>query len=124
VDDWVPVLVLLVFVVGFAAANIVISWALGQKGRETRAKNEPYECGIEAKTPARLRFSVKFYVVAMLFILFDIEVVFFYPWAAVYREGIGSGLGLYLFIVMLLFMDVLFLGWLYVVRKGALEWRS
>lgn len=117
-NDYMPVLLLTAFAVGFAALNVVLSWALGKRGGKNRDKDSAFECGMTPiQEMGRLRFPVKFYVVAMLFILFDIEVVFLYPWAVRYRE-----LGLFGFVEMVLFLGVLTLGWWYVVRKGALDW--
>jgi NADH-quinone oxidoreductase subunit A len=116
-NDYLPVLLLLLFAVGFAALNIVASWLLGKKGTSNPDKESAFECGMLPLQQGRRRFSVRFYVVAMLFILFDIEVVFLYPWAVKYRA-----LGLFGFVEMLLFLLVLFVGWWYVVRKGALDW--
>ena len=88
----------------------------GSKNPNPR-KLAPYECGIDPVGTARERFSVKFYLVAMLFLLFDIEAVFFFPWAVVYRE-----LQLFGFFEMLLFMAAILAGYIYVWKKGALEW--
>ena len=85
--------------------------------RRNAIKNSPYECGIEPVGDARQRFPVKFYLVAVLFILFDIEAVFLYPWAVTFRQ-----LGLYGLIEMALFIVILFVGYLYLLKKRALEW--
>jgi NADH-quinone oxidoreductase subunit A len=116
-NDYLPVVLLFLFAVGFAALNITISWLLGKKGTTNPDKESAFECGMLPLQQGRRRFSVKFYVVAMLFILFDVEIVFLYPWAVKYRA-----LGLFGFVEMLLFLLVLFVGWWYVVRKGALDW--
>jgi len=116
-NDYLPVLMLTVFAVGFAAFNIVASWALGKRGGTNPDKESAFECGMLPLQESRRRFSVKFYLVAMLFILFDIEVVFLYPWAVRYRS-----LGLFGFVEMMIFLAVLAMGWWYVVRKGALDW--
>jgi len=116
-NDYLPVLMLTLFAVGFAAFNIVVSWLLGKRGGTNPDKESAFECGMTPLQPGRRRFSVKFYLVAMLFILFDIEVVFLYPWAVRYQS-----LGLFGFVEMLVFLAVLTVGWWYVVRKGALDW--
>ena len=116
-NDYMPVLLLALFAVGFAAFNIVVSWLLGKRGGTNPDKESAFECGMLPLQSARRRFSVKFYLVAMLFILFDIEVVFLYPWAVRYQS-----LGLFGFVEMLVFLGVLTVGWWYVVRKGALDW--
>ena len=118
-NDYVPVLMLLIFCVSFAAVNLLASWALGKRARTNPDKDQAFECGMEPFYTGRRRFSVKFYVVAMLFILFDVEVVFLYPWAIKYKS-----LGLFAFVEMVVFLGVLFLGWFYVVRKGALDWSN
>ena len=115
-DKYVPIgLMILIGVV----AGIVFTGAsrlLGPR-RPTEEKLSTYESGMEPVKTARERFSVKFYMVAMLFIVFDIEVVFMYPWAVKFRE-----LGLFGFIEMMVFVLILLVGYLYVVRKGALRW--
>jgi NADH-quinone oxidoreductase subunit A len=116
-NDYLPVLMLTLFSVGFAAFNIVASWLLGKRGGTNPDKESAFECGMLPLQESRRRFSVKFYVVAMLFILFDIEVVFLYPWAVRYQS-----LGLFGFVEMMVFLAVLTVGWWYVVRKGALDW--
>ena len=117
VVEYVPVLVMLVFAIVFAAANLGLSFLLGKKGETNPVKEAAYECGMPPITDAHQRFSVKFYLVAILFVLFDIEVVFLYPWAVQFNE-----LPAFLFIEMLLFIGILFLGWWYVIRKGAVDW--
>ena len=118
-NDYLPVLLLLLFAVTVAAAMLVLSVLLGKRGKSHPVKDSAFECGMVPFTTGRRRFSVKFYVVAMLFLIFDVEVVFLYPWAIQYKS-----LGLFAFVEMLIFLGVLFLGWVYVVRKGALEWTS
>jgi NADH-quinone oxidoreductase subunit A len=105
------------FAVSFAALNIGVSWLLGKRGGTNPDKESAFECGMLPLQSGRRRFSVKFYVVAMLFILFDIEVVFLYPWAVKYKA-----LGLFGFVEMLVFLGILTIGWWYVLRKGALDW--
>jgi len=117
--EYVPVLVMLVFAVLFAAANLVLSFVLGEKGETNPVKEAAYECGMPPITDAHQRFSVKFYLVAILFVLFDIEVVFLYPWAVQFQE-----LPVFLFVEMLFFIGILFIGWWYVIRKGAVDWAS
>lgn len=116
VQNWVPVLVFLVLVAGFGFVSIFGSWLLGMK-KPRPEKLVPYECGMQPTGTARDRFSVKFYLVAMLFLLFDIEAVFLFPWAVVYRE-----LKIFGFIEMLVFMAAVLAGYIYVWKKGALEW--
>ena len=115
--DYVPILVMLMFAVGFAIALLLISWVLGKKTAGNPIKETAYECGLQPITDAQQRFSVKFYLVALLFVLFDIEVVFLYPWA-VHFDAFPA----FLFVEMLIFIGILFLGWWYVIRKGAVDW--
>ena len=118
-NEYLPVLMLLIFSISFAALNIIVSWALGKRGQTNPDKDSAFECGMEPLESGRRRFSVKFYVVAMLFIIFDVEIVFLYPWATVYQK-----LGMFAFVEMLVFLGVLFIGWVYVIRKGALDFAS
>jgi NADH-quinone oxidoreductase subunit A len=99
-----------------ATGMLGISYLLGKKVRN-RVKDSPYECGIEATGSARERFSVKFYLVGMLFIVFDIEAIFLYPWAVVYRE-----LKMFGFCEMLVFIVLVLSGFFYIWKKGALDW--
>lgn len=108
---------MLVVVVGFAATTILISALIGRR-RRTIVKDSPYECGMEAIGNTRIRFSVKFYIIAVLFILFDIEAVFMYPWAVVFRD-----LKVFGFVEMAVFIGILAMGLVYVWRRGALNWK-
>ena len=114
--DYFPILIFLALALGFALVTIVLSSLLGRK-RPTLTKLMPYECGVDPFGTARQRFSVRFFLVAMLFIVFDIEAVFLYPWAVIYRD-----LKLFGFVEMGIFILVLVVGLAYVWRKGALEW--
>ena len=116
-NDYLPVVLLVAFAMGFAALNIVASALLGKRGGTNKDKESAFECGMLPLQENRRRFSVKFYLVAMLFILFDVEVVFLYPWAVKYKS-----LGVFGFVEMVLFLGVLTIGWWYVIRKGALDW--
>jgi len=107
--------------VGFALTTWVGSLLLGRVGRVTGVKNVPYECGMLPEPGPQPRFSVKFYLVAMLFILFDIEIVFLYPWSVVYREYLQQ-YGVDILGVLVTFSAILFAGYLYAIRKGALDW--
>ncbi len=116
VTAYLPILIALLVAVGFVVVVIVAS-SLVVPMRRNAVKNSPYECGIEPVGDARQRFPVKFYLVAVLFILFDIEAVFLYPWAVAFRR-----LGLYGLVEMALFIVILFVGYLYLLKKRALEW--
>jgi len=123
VSDYLPVLVQIVLATGFAVASLVASALLGKRALRNKMKDSAYECGMLPIGGGQARFSVKFYLVAMLFVLFDIEVVFLYPWAVVYREQMAAGAGVFLG-AMLGFVGILFVAYLYALKKGALEWRS
>jgi len=111
-----PVLAQGLLALVLAGVLVLISYALGKKVRN-KVKDTPYESGIVPTGDARTRFSVKFYLVAMLFILFDIEAIFLYPWAVVYRE-----LKMFGFVEMLVFVILILSGFFYIWKKGALEW--
>ena len=117
IREYAPVLAMLIFALLFAVFNLVVSHVLGKKAPPNPVKDAAYECGMPPITGAHQRFSVKFYLVAILFVLFDIEVVFLYPWA-VYFDKLKT----FMFFEMLVFIGILFLGWWYVVRKGAVDW--
>jgi NADH-quinone oxidoreductase subunit A len=121
--QYLPVLMLGILAVLFSFGMLVGSVILGKKGKRPPIKDTPYECGMLPVGPGNTRLSVKFYLVAMLFILFDIEVVFLYPWAAIYREMLKVNPGL-IFGSMLSFLGILFIGYLYALKKGAFDWKS
>jgi NADH-quinone oxidoreductase subunit A len=115
-DSYLPILVHIVIALAFAMGSVIMSRLVGQK-KPTAVKLAPYECGMPPVGSARERVSVKFYIVAMLFIVFDIEAVFLYPWAVVFKR-----LGLFGFVEMGVFIAILLVGYVYVWKKGALEW--
>lgn len=123
--NYIPVLLILIIAVGMASVIIILS-KFAARSRPTREKMMPYECGVEPVGTARERQSVKFYLVAMVFLLFDIEAVFLVPWAAVFRGVLESetyrSLKYVFYGDMMVFMVVLFVGLVYVWRKGILEW--
>jgi NADH-quinone oxidoreductase subunit A len=119
--DYLPILLMFIVAAGFALSNILLSQMVGQRKR-TRTKLMPYECGKDPVGSARERFSVKFYLIAMVFILFDIEVIFLVPWAVVFKSLVAEGLGTLAYVEMMLFVALLFVGYIYVWRKGAFEW--
>jgi NADH-quinone oxidoreductase subunit A len=119
--EYLPILLQIVVVIFFAGSALLVSVLVGKSGRRTRAKDTAYECGMVPQGEGHPRFSVKFYLVAMLFILFDLEIVFMYPWAVVYRDAIKqSGL---IFWSMLSFISILMVGYVYALKKGALEFK-
>jgi NADH-quinone oxidoreductase subunit A len=120
--EYLPVLLQIIVAMGFAGSALLVSVLVGKSGKRTRAKDTAYECGMVPQGEAQQRFSVKFYLVAMLFILFDLEIVFMYPWAVVYKDSIKqSGL---IFWSMLSFISILMVGYVYAVKKGALDWKK
>jgi NADH-quinone oxidoreductase subunit A len=118
VQSYAPFLIHLLIAMGLAGILLLASSLIGRH-RPNRIKQQPYECGITPTGDAREPFSVKFYLVAMVFILFDVEAVFLYPWAYVYRELRWFG-----FTEMLLYMAILLAGYIYLWKKGALDWTS
>ena len=119
ISQYLPILFQLMLAVGFAATLLVLTHLLGPR-RSNPVKLSPFECGVDILDQAHHRFSVKFYLVAMLFILFDIEAIFFYPWAVLFRESLPQGL--FLLAEMATFVGVLLVGFIYIWKKGVLEW--
>ncbi len=115
-SNYAPLLIHILVAMGFAGTLLVLSILVGYR-RPSRAKSEAYECGVRPTGDAREPFSVKFYLVAILFILFDVESIFLYPWAYVYRD-----LRLFGFFEMLLYILILLAGYIYLWKKGALDW--
>ena len=115
-DVYIPVLLFILVAIGFAIFTLMIS-RLVHASSYNRVKLEPYECGIEPLTDARDRYSVRYYLVAMLFVIFDVETVFMFPWAVVMDE-----LALFGLIEMLVFLFILVIGYVYAWRRGALDW--
>ena len=118
IHGWIPILIMIGLGAGFGAFNVLLSFLLGPN-KPTPEKLAPYECGMPAVGDARERQSVKFYLVAMIFLLFDIEVAFLYPWAMALRDLGWSG-----FMQVTLFMLLLLTGYVYIWRKGVLDWGS
>lgn len=114
--NYIPILMMFLLAVGFVALTMVVTHLLGPK-RKTKVKLESFECGIESKGNARQAFPIKYFLVAILFVLFDVEVIFMYPWAVNFKEfGIPG------FIEMIVFVAMLLVGYFYILRKKALEW--
>lgn len=122
-SDYIPIVIQVILASGFAVATLIASAFLGKRATRNRIKDSAYECGMLPIGEGQARFSVKFYLVAMLFVLFDIEVVFLYPWAVVYKEQISSGASVF-FWSMFSFVMILFVAYLYALKKGALQWRN
>ena len=123
IREYIPVLLQAIIAIGFAAGALLVSVLLGKSGVRTRTKDSAYECGMVPQGEAQPRFSVKFYLVAMLFILFDLEIVFMYPWAVVYRDFITHR-GPLIFWSMTSFVGLLTVGYIYAIKKGALSWKE
>jgi NADH-quinone oxidoreductase subunit A len=115
-EQWLPVLMQMALALIIAVALVSLSYAIGKRVKN-RVKDMPYECGIAPTGDARGRFSVKFYLVAMLFILFDIEAIFLYPWAVVYKQ-----LRMFAFLEMLVFVILILAGFFFIWKKGVLDW--
>jgi NADH-quinone oxidoreductase subunit A len=121
-DQYLPVLLQILVAGGLAASMLIFSVLLGKTGTPNATKDSAYECGMLPIGDAQPRFSVKFYMVAMLFVLFDIEVVFMYPWAVVFRDMVAEHS--IIFWSMLSFVGILLVAYLYALKKGALRWND
>jgi len=119
-QDYLPVLLQVMVAVGFATVALLANLILGRTGTRSANKDSSYECGVIPDTGPQPRFSVKFYLVAMLFILFDIEIVFMYPWAVIFKDYVCFDTdilwSMFSFVLLLLF------GYIYAIKKGALDW--
>jgi NADH-quinone oxidoreductase subunit A len=117
--EYLPILIYVGVAIAFPIATFVASRLLRPFKPDTAAKYAPYECGIEPVTDARERYSIQYYIISVLFVIFDVETIFLFPWAVKYRE-----LALFGLIEMLVFIAILVVGYAYAWRKGALEWVS
>lgn len=120
--EYAAVIIQILLAVGFAVGTLVASAYLGKRALSNRTKDSSYECGMVHDGGGQARFSIKFYLVAMLFVLFDVEVVFLIPWATIYRAQIESGAGIFL-VSVLGFIGILFVAYLYALKKGAFNWQ-
>ncbi len=118
---YLPLLIHFILAGLLASALVLLSWIIGFR-RPTRAKLSPYECGMTPIGDARERFSVKFYMVAMLFILFDVEAVFLYPWAIILKDLKAMGQAVFGLVEMLIYIGIVLVGYWYIWKKGALDW--
>ncbi len=116
-----PIAIQLLFVFGFTVFILIFTDSVGPK-KFNPVKNDIYECGVDYFSDARGVFNVKFYLIAMLFILFDIETVFIVPWSVVFHTFKNAGLGLFIFMEMAVFIAILLVGYIYILKKGALQW--
>jgi NADH-quinone oxidoreductase subunit A len=121
--EYLPVLMLGAVAVAFSFGMLVLSVVVGKKGKRSKIKDTAYECGMLPIGEGTARLSVKFYLVAMLFILFDIEVVFLYPWAVIYKTMLQDNAATILG-SMISFLAILFVGYIYALKKGAFDWKS
>lgn len=114
--EYLPIFLFIIIGLAIGVGPILIGFLLGPRKPDTE-KNSPYECGFEAFEDARMKFDVRYYLVAILFIIFDLEIAFLFPWAIVFKE-----LGLFGFVTMMIFLAILVVGFIYEWKKGALEW--
>ncbi len=127
--DYLPILLQILVSIFFAASALIVSVILGKVGKRSATKDSAYECGMLPEGNAQPRFSVKFYLVALLFVLFDIEIVFMYPWAVVYRRMLEANAALpfpdntMILWSMLSFLAILTVGYIYALRKGVFDWK-
>jgi NADH-quinone oxidoreductase subunit A len=118
--NYFPILISFIVALGFVVTTMVVTHLLGPK-RKSKVKLESFECGIESQGNARIPFSIKYFLIAILFVLFDVEVIFMYPWAVNFKEYTNT-MGPALFIEMLLFVAFVLFGFYYIIKKGALKW--
>lgn len=116
--QYLPIALMFLVAVGFVALTMVGTHLLGPN-RKTQVKQDSFECGIESKGNARAPFNIKYFLVAILFVLFDVEVIFMYPWAVNFRDFGMTG-----FLEMLAFIGILLVGFFYIIKKGALKWED
>lgn len=118
-SDYLPIIVQFVAALGFVVTSIIATHLLGPK-RNSQVKDESWECGIEAQGDARTPISIKYFLIAILFVLFDVEIIFMYPWAVNFKDFAKEGMAV--FLEMLLFMGTLLAGFYYIIKKGVLKW--
>ncbi|HTE32675.1 MAG TPA: NADH-quinone oxidoreductase subunit A [Chryseolinea sp.] len=116
--EYAPIAIMFVLAFGFVATTMLVTHALGPK-RKSKTKLDSFECGIEPKGNARIPFNIKYFLVAILFVLFDVEVIFMYPWAVNFRDLGTTG-----FLEMIVFVGLLLVGFFYLIKKGALTWED
>jgi NADH-quinone oxidoreductase subunit A len=119
---YIPVLIYAALVIAFPAVTLVLAKFIRPASTSFGAKLKPYECGIPPESDARGRYSVRFYIVAMLFVIFDVETMFLIPWAILYKGWLAAHQGLFALLSMVLFLGILLVGYLWLYKKGALEW--
>lgn len=119
---YLPVLIYAALVVAFPAVTLILAKLVRPASTSYGPKLKPYECGIPAEGHSRGRYSVRFYIIAMLFVVFDVETMFLFPWAILYRGWVLAHMGLFALVSMVVFLGILLIGYLWLYKKGALEW--
>ncbi len=119
---YIPVLIYAALVIAFPAVTLILAKFIRPASTSFGAKLKPYECGIPPESDARGRYSVRFYIVAMLFVIFDVETMFLIPWAILYKGWVAMHQGLFALVSMVVFLGILLVGYLWLYKKGALEW--
>lgn len=119
---YIPVLIYAALVAAFPAVTLIAAKLIRPDSTSVGAKLKPYECGIPPETDARGRYSVRFYIVAMLFVIFDVETMFLIPWAILYKGWVAMHQGLFALVSMFVFLGILLVGYVWLYKKGALEW--
>ena len=119
---YIPVLIYAALVMAFPAVTLVLAKFIRPASTSFGAKLKPYECGIPPESDAHGRYSVRFYIIAMLFVIFDVETMFLIPWAILYRGWVAAHQGLFALVSMVMFLGILLVGYLWLYKKGALEW--
>tara|TARA_B100000929_G_scaffold44834_1_gene31869 strand:+ start:1805 stop:2170 length:366 start_codon:yes stop_codon:yes gene_type:complete len=119
IENYLPILITFVLVAGFVFVSLILTHFIGPLIKN-KVKMMPYESGVDPVGETRIRFSIRFFLIALLFIIFDIEIVFLYPWAVVFKDFLSAGS--FIFFEMVIFIAILAFGFAYVWRKGALEW--
>lgn len=121
-SEYLPVLLYAALVIAFPAVTLAVAKLIRPSSTSIGAKLKPYECGIAPEGDARRRYSVRFYIIAMLFVIFDVETMFLIPWAILYKGWVAAHMGVFALVSMLVFLGILLVGYLWLYKKGALEW--
>jgi len=119
---YIPVLIFALIVLSFPVLTLIVFKFIRPESRGGPAKFLPYECGVPAEGNARGRYSARFYVVAMLFVIFDVETIFLFPWAILYRSSLAAHMGAFALVSMFVFLGILLVGYIWLYKKGALDW--
>ena len=119
---YIPVLIFALIVLSFPVVALLVFKLIRPESRGGPAKFQPYECGVPPESNARGRYSARFYVVAMLFVIFDVETMFLFPWAILYRSWLAAHIGVFALISMFVFLCILLVGYVWLYKKGALDW--